>query len=189
MKIILLRHGKPQLQTPERIKANELHQWVNTYNSAGIDHIPAPPAELTQLAQQCNTVVCSDLPRSIESARLLGIENIDYTDSLFREMQLPYGNWRTPNASPMFWAVLFRTLWFLGYAKNGEHIKQAKHRAKQATHKLEELATASDSILFVGHGFMNRFIARSLLANGWAGPSQPGRHYWDYAIYEYNRIA
>ena len=80
-------------------------------------------------------------------------------------------------------ANLLRGLWFLGFSKNTESISVAKSRAKQASEKLIELAAEYQSVLFVGHGFLNHYIAKELLANNWIGPSSPGKKYWEFGAY------
>lgn len=185
MKIALLRHGKPAIKEPGKLRARELHHWIKSYNSAGIHQNSQPSTAALDLAQKFKTVVCSDLRRSIESAKLLGIEKIDHIDPLFREMGLPYGNWNSPKASLLFWMSMFRVLWFCGYSSNGERFSLAKNRALESAHTLENLAKNQGSVLFVGHGFMNRYISKTLLSKGWSGPKSPGINHWDFGVYEY----
>ncbi|MDH3975574.1 MAG: histidine phosphatase family protein [Deltaproteobacteria bacterium] len=185
MKIVLLRHGKPYIKKTEKLKAAELHRWIDSYNSSGI-HKKYPPGKAAiHIANECRAVVCSDFRRSIESAEILGKTGLKHIDPLFREMGLPYGTWKSPKASPVVWAAIFRALWFFGYASNSENFSSAKKRASQAADKLEDIAKAQGSVLFVGHGFMNRYIAKDLLSNGWQGPHSPGKKYWEFGLYEY----
>ena len=186
MKIVLLRHGKPEIETSGKLKASELHHWIKNYNSAGIHKNSQPSSKALELSKECKAVVCSDLRRSIESAKLLHIDKINHTDSLFREMGLPYGNWNTPKASPLFWATVFRLLWFCGYSSNGEAFSLAKSRALKGADKLEAIARDKGSVLHVGHGFMNKYISKALISKGWVGPKSPGRNYWEFGIYKYN---
>lgn len=185
MKIILIRHGKPDIPSWGKLKASELHQWIESYNSAGITKEFQPPREATEVISNCNVVVCSDLPRSIESAKSLGVKKVHYTESIFREMGLPYAGWSFLKLSPDIWAVIFRSLWFLGFSRNSESFSSAKLRVTGATERLKQLAQEHGSVLFVGHGMVNRYIAKELVSNGWLGPSNTGKKYWGYAIYEY----
>lgn len=185
MKIVLLRHGKPDVEECGKLRAGELHKWIESYNLSGILPGHVPPAEAVDIASECNTVVCSDYPRSVESAELLGINRIKYIDPIFREMGLPFGNWKTPKASPIVWASIFRVFWYFGYSSNGEHFSTARKRALQGAGKLEAIAKDTGSVLHVGHGFMNRYIAKALLSNGWQGPKSPGKKYWEFGVYEY----
>jgi len=74
MQIILLRHGKPDVPEHGKLSAAEIHQWVESYNSAGIAAQHKPSKQAIEVANRCSTVVCSDLPRSVESAHALGVK-------------------------------------------------------------------------------------------------------------------
>ena len=138
-----------------------------------------------EVAKSCNIVVCSDLPRSVESARALGVNEIDFIESMFREMELPHGSFPSPKLSPNIWAAFFRLLWFFGYSSNGESLREAKSRASKGANRLKEIAANNGSVLLVGHGFVNRFIANELVSNGWQGPANPGKQFWEFGVYEY----
>ena len=184
MKIILLRHGASSIGYSGKLKASELHRWIDAYNAAGIDHESQPSAETIKMAQACGAVVCSDLCRSVASAERLGV-SVTHTEALFREVALPYGEWHTPKASPLFWVALFRLLWLCGYSSHAESMALAKERAQQAANKLITAAKESGSVLHVGHGFMNRYISKVLIANGWNGPNNPGRKHWEFGVYNF----
>jgi hypothetical protein len=50
--------------------------------------------------------------------------------------------------------------------------------------RLIELAKSHESVLFIGHGLLNRYVAEFLRANAWHGPTNPGKHYWSFGVYE-----
>ncbi len=184
MKIVLLRHGEPDFDFAEKVKAREIHKLVESYNACGIkDH---PPVGVAEKVQQCKIVVCSNLPRSIQSAEALGVDKVHVSDSLFREAGLPYARWGLISISPRIWAVLFRALWFIGFSANGESFISTKQRAGACAQRLAEIAKEHESVLFIGHGFINRFIAKELLSKGWEGPTNPGKYFWEYGVYRYN---
>ena len=187
MKIVLLRHGQPEYdlfaESKNRFAPSELRRIILRYTESSLDPAVKPSAKTYQLAQSCNAIVCSNLTRSIESARMLGHDEIHLVDPVFRESDLPHADWRFPRLSLYTWVITFRLLWLLGYANNGEAIKLAKQRALVASNILTSLAKEHDSVLLAGHGFMNRFIASHLRANGWRGPKDPGRQFWDYGVY------
>ncbi|RDH90148.1 MAG: hypothetical protein DIZ77_14085 [endosymbiont of Seepiophila jonesi] len=143
-----------------------------------------PSVKAVEIAVGCNAVVCSDLPRSIESAEMLGVEVVDFEASIFREMELPSANWPSPKLPLNVWAVLFRVLWFLGYSSNGESLREARLRALSGASRLEAIAEKHGSVILIGHGFLNRSIAKALLKSGWAGPLDPGKNYWGFGVYE-----
>ncbi len=185
MRIVLLRHGKPDVPKLGKLRASEICQWIESYNSAGLKIGNSPSRKAIEIANDCNAIVCSDLPRSVESARALGIKEVNHVESMFREMGLPYANFPSPKLSLNTWAVIFRVLWFLGYSSNGESLREAKLRASNGASRLKEIAENNRSVLLVGHGFVNRFIAKELLSNGWQGPVNPGKRYWEFGVYEY----
>ncbi|RDH86840.1 MAG: hypothetical protein DIZ78_08105 [endosymbiont of Escarpia spicata] len=184
MRIVLLRHGKPDVPELGRLRASELRHWIKLYNSAGLKRSQRPSDKAVEIAVGCNAVVCSDLPRSIESAEMLGVEVVDFEASIFREMELPSANWPSPKLPLNVWAVLFRVLWFLGYSSNGESLREARLRALSGASRLEVIAEKHGSVILIGHGFLNRSIAKALLKSGWAGPLDPGKNHWGFGVYE-----
>lgn len=184
MKITLLRHGKPVTPTLEKMTATAFREWVVEYNAAGLNSSSIPASNVLSQAQECNTIVCSDLPRSIESTKALDAAKVVLSSSTFNEAGLPIANWDRLKLSPKIWAVTFRVLWLLGYSGNSESFKQAKTRAIVAVKKLTELAHQHDSVLLVGHGVFNRMLANELRRSGWCGPKNPGSKYWNLGVYE-----
>lgn len=79
-----MRHGKPKIDTRRRLNAAEFGVWVEHYNAAGIDTECLPTLEAIAQASQCAFTVCSNLPRSLESANALGIERIGAYSHMFR---------------------------------------------------------------------------------------------------------
>jgi len=71
MKIVILRHGKPSVPDIGKLRAGEFFQWINLYNSAGINEDHKPSSDTLSIAADCNVAVCSDLKRSPKSDRLL----------------------------------------------------------------------------------------------------------------------
>jgi len=185
MNIVIMRHGKPVAPVIDRLKAGELPVWLEAYDSAGINQHQLPPASAIEIAAGCNAVVCSDLPRSIQTAQALNKKHIHLSDSGFREIGLPYANWNSPRLPPKIWVALFRFLWFLGYASNGESLHSARLRARVGAEMLMKAAAESGSVLFVGHGLINHLIAQELLRSGWQGPKSPGKRHWEFGVYQY----
>ena len=186
MKITLLRHGRPDFDWDQRIKGTEMGCGIEAYDLAGI--IDTPPEKLKAIVSQHNIVVCSDLTRSLQSAKAMGVRKIHVSDPIFREMSIPYFNNMSITFSVKLWVLILRGLWFLGFSKNSESIVEAKQRAKLASEKLIDLVVKNDSVLFVGHGFINHYIAKELLANNWSGSSSPGEKYWEFVTYNYKKI-
>jgi len=184
MEITLLRHGKPIIPSLNKLSASEFYEWVHEYNASGLCPSSMPTTKAINCANACNAVVCSDLPRSIESAKALNADKIVLSNTIFNEAGLPIANWRTLKLSPKIWAVAFRVLWLLGYSRNSESFKEAKIRATEAVKRLKEIANEHERVLFVGHGVYNRILANELRRSGWSGPKNPGSNHWSFGVYE-----
>jgi len=178
-----MRHGKPLIDKHLRLNASEFGIWVERYNAAGIDaQCPPPPIAIEQV-NQCSMTVCSDLPRSVESARALGVERVGLTDHMFREMDMPHAAWRFPKISLLVWLVFFRLAWAFGYSSNVESFKAAKERAHDCAEYLVRLASTHHAVLFVGHGSLNWFIAKYLKNMGWLSSKMAPRRYWEFSVF------
>lgn len=183
MEIILLRHGKPDFSTLQKVAIRDLPEMISGYNRSGVSQ-PAPDSSIN-MAQSCGHIVCSDLLRSIQSAHRLGLKDIDLSSPLFREVDLPVTIWPSPKMSPFFWFAFFRLIWFMGHTAKGESISLARSRAFTGMQELSQLAHKYGRVLFVGHGLLNQFIAKELLSYGWQGPKIPARKHWGYSRYKY----
>ena len=183
MQIILMRHGRPVIDARQRLSARGFGTWVGHYNAATIDPASQPPAEAIAQARQAAYVLCSTLPRSLTSAAALGIESPHGRDAAFRELEIPNADWRFPVLPVGLWAVLFRLSWALGYHRHAESFAAARVRAATCTDTLSQLARAHGSVLFIGHGALNWFIARALRRAGWHSSAGAPRRYWQYAVF------
>jgi len=184
MQITLLRHGKPEFELTGSARACDLPEMARSYDLSGISD--SPPNDVVTVAKRHNIVVCSDLPRSQQSANALGVAEVHSTTSLFNETGIPHFSNGSIKLPLNVWLILLRSLWFFGFSQNGESLTAAKQRGKLAAQELIKLAENNERVLLVGHGFINYFIAKELLSNNWSGPAQPGRNYWEYGIYRYH---
>jgi broad specificity phosphatase PhoE len=182
MRIILLRHGKTSLSPWPWIKAGELGRWIDAYNSAGIVD-RSPPSTAMAVAGQCKVIVTSDLLRSVESGRALGSGGLMISVGLFREAGLPYGSTAFFRMPPYIWALLFRIVWAFGFTTNGESVHAFRKRARSAASFLISLARKHNSVLLVGHGLINGYIARELSCAGWQGPGKANIRHWGHTTY------
>jgi broad specificity phosphatase PhoE len=184
MRVILMRHGKPSLPPQKSVTSLEFKNWIDAYNSAELCENLKPDSKSFEIAKSCNAIFCSNLKRSLNSASILGVNEVASILHELREMELPWGNITNLKMQPRYWAVIFRMLWFLGYSKNSESFKEAKLRAENAALLLESSAREKESVLFVGHGMLNRFIAKHLLENGWQVKKKVSSEYWEFGILE-----
>ena len=87
MEIILLRHGKPNVELKGKIRAVDFKQLVTAYAYSGVED-PAPHGLKERFTSYY--VVCSHLKRSIHSAKKLGCKEINLSDKLFAETDIPF---------------------------------------------------------------------------------------------------
>lgn len=186
MEITLIRHGKPTFELKGKAKARDIGQIISRYDLSGIED--EPPEHAKQRASACHVAVCSDFIRSLESAKALGFSDILPSDPVFREIAIPHFKQGSLTMSVNAWGILLRCMSVLGFAQNGESLSMAKQRAQVAASTLIDMAHEHQSVLLVGHGFVNHFIGQELLARNWVGPRKPGGGYWEYGVYHYRAI-
>lgn len=187
-KIILMRHGQPEVDLEalknNKISSNHLGELVGAYEKSALAFHSMPPEASIEIADSCDMLFSSDLSRSIESAQKLIKSQQHVVDKCFKESSLPYLKLHHPKFSLFAWAMIYRVLWFLGFSKNGEPIKQARVRAKLGANKLVQMTQAHQSVLLLGHGIMNRLIAKELESAGWYKTISTGEKYWSYRVYQ-----
>lgn len=184
MEITLIRHGKPTCELKGKAKARNIGEIIRRYDLSGIED--EPPEHAKQRASACHVAVCSDFTRSLESAKALGFSDILLSDPVFREIAAPHFKTGSLTMSVDVWGILLRCMSVIGFSRNGESLSMAKRRAQVAASTLIDMAHEHQSVLLVGHGFVNYFIAQELLARNWVGPSKPGGGYWEYGVYQYH---
>jgi len=185
MEIILMRRGKPALRGYSRVTSSEMTNWIAEYDlsDTGSD---IPPDSSKLLASSASQVISSPLPRALSSLKALGCEP-DVIDEVFREAGLPIFHIPGLRLSSTFWAAFFRVMWLCGLSHNVERLGIAKQRAVQAANILVTFAKKSNGpVLLMGHGVMNRLIARELRSLGLKAYRCQGNGYWNARIYSQN---
>src|SRR5438270_1371474 len=86
--ILLVRHGPSSHVTRGSHTREGLAQVRAASDLAGIQSSSEPPDTLRRLAASANTIVSSDLPRAVESARRLVGERVVTASPLLREIDL-----------------------------------------------------------------------------------------------------
>ncbi|KFN18218.1 phosphoglycerate mutase [Aeromonas bestiarum] len=180
-----MRHGQPKLAETDKMSALEMKNWIEQYDSSDITNHPIPDAS-KQLAATAVVIVSSNLPRALTSVQALGLKPA-LVDTLFREAPLPCCHWKLPRLSPFTWVFILRILWLWGYSHRVESVGTAKMRASAAAERLQSLASEGP-VLLLGHGFMNRMIARQLEADGWTRQTGNGSQYWNAMVYQNGNI-
>jgi broad specificity phosphatase PhoE len=185
MQIVLVRHGKPgaSLSTAP-ISGRAIGQWVRHYNNVGITRELAPPPLVCELALSARCVIASDLSRARESAAWLASSKDVRVDPELREATLPESLGIGIRLSPGAWVVLARVAWWLNWCESDETIAMTRERAGRVADRLGALAAKYGSVLAVGHGMFNWFLARQLRRRGWRGPRVLPRVHWAPARFD-----
>ncbi|MBK5418646.1 histidine phosphatase family protein [Pseudomonas sp. TH31] len=183
--IILMRHGQPNLDVVDKVSALDMKRWIEQYDLSEIINQPVPKASV-ELAVTAKVIVSSSAPRALTSVRALGLQPT-LVDEVFCEAQLPYGRWTLPRLPPFTWVFIFRILWLCGFSGKVESARQAKIRANTAAQRLQSL-TGEGAVLLLGHGIMNRMIAKQLEAAGWTRHKSNGNRYWSATSYRTTRL-
>lgn len=174
MELLLLRHGKPDMETSMAVGATAMDMWIKDYDSAGI--IDVPDASILSGFNE-HFVVASPMRRALESVTALGLAPDMILDTLY-EAPLPAFNLPLLKLTPLAWATVFRLLWMAGVSGEVESFASAKRRAKQVSDELANLTEVHGRVVSVGHGFMNMLIARELQKAGWKKQKQGASGYW-----------
>lgn len=180
MQIVLMRHGKPVLPAAQWLAPCEMGRWIDDYDRSIVE-LDDIPAASVNAAREAAVIVASTLSRSLSSVHALG-RVVSLVDSVFCEAELPYALWRRPPMPAQIWAAVFRLCWLFGYARGADSVSATKERASRAARRLEALARKGP-VLLVGHGIMNRLIAKELLASGWRLRAGHNSKYWSTSEY------
>jgi broad specificity phosphatase PhoE len=161
-------------------------EWIEAYNSAGVKNEVNSSCQEMVSELNHNFIVCSDLERSLHSAKIIGYKSVNLVDSLFREAELTSIAIPVVRLTPHVWSMFFRVFWFVGVSSKVESLHTFKSRTCLAAEKLIQLAKDHESVIFIGHGVINRFLAKELISKGWSGEEAPnGNKYWGYKYWEY----
>ncbi|WP_323641056.1 hypothetical protein [Pectobacterium polonicum] len=182
MRIILIRHGKPDVDIKNKLFSSEMALWIEDYDKSEVNENP-PPYLFTNSNIGKDFFIASSLPRTLTSLEMMGISP-DMVDPIFREAQLPSFNRSLLRLSPMTYVFIFRMLWLIGFSKNVESYHSAKLRSKLAAKKLINFAQTESSVSLMGHGIMNRMIGYQLEREGFKKTQTSGKSYWKLTVYE-----
>jgi broad specificity phosphatase PhoE len=189
IRLILVRHGQPDWQTPRCTSLVQFRQRTVAYDATrlsqpGIDAIRSLVARLPEVA-----ILSSDLLRARETAEILGRGTAGIRfDPLFRELQAPIianhflDELRVP---PIIWSLIHWFCWLVGIGQFSEGPRAAWKRAARAAERILSFEDG-DTLIVVSHGwfiFLLTIYLRShdLIARG---PLMPQlsfggvTHYW-----------
>jgi len=187
MQIVLMRHGMPSLDLDailkQKVSPKKLAQIIADYEVAELAPDTQPDKDAQNIASKCQSVFSSDLSRATQSLQRLGLQDKATVDPVFAESTMPHLKWGWPRMSLFKWFVIFRILWLARFGKNGENITAATERAQICSDKIRAKAAMHGPVLVVGHGIMNRLIARDLEARGWVKNEANGNGYWSFMVF------
>ncbi|NWH09356.1 MAG: histidine phosphatase family protein [Alphaproteobacteria bacterium] len=185
MRIILIRHGQPDIEPARWISHRAFQHYIDRYQDAGLAPESMPPEHLRETVAGVSRVFTSELKRAIESAeRLLpGVEQV--SSAVFTEAPLASPPIRGLRLKVPAWAVLARVAWHGGYTPSIENYWQAKRRALRAFRILSQAAVNEGTAVLVAHGYFNAILGRMLTRRGWRRVSGAHRAvYWNTVVYE-----
>jgi broad specificity phosphatase PhoE len=183
-RIILIRHGRPNIPTNPRTTHREFHTYIDDYEAAGLDPESAPPEELQDLVSELEQVFTSGKPRAHDSAKALAPHAELIADPLFAEAPLASPKIPLLRMTVPKWAVVARILWHAGYHPEIENYRRAKHRAAQAADILIARAHKDGAAALVAHGYFNFMIGRELRRRGFRKSGSHAARFWNAVIYE-----
>ncbi len=184
LQIVLARHGRPDLPAEARrpISGRDIGRWYRDYNESGILD-GAAPAQLRDAARAAGCVVASDLRRAIESAACLTSRDCIRVEASLREVGFPESLDSSMRLSPNLWVFIARAAQMLDRRDDEGGRPAVRARAASVAATLSQLA-GDHSVVAIGHGWFNRFIARELRRQGWRGPRFLPSAYWSSVTYE-----
>ena len=165
------------------ISGREIGRWYRGYDASGIVDAVEPPACLRAAAAAAGCVVASDSRRALETAARLGVTDKVRVEPALREVGFPESLALPVRLSPVAWVLIARAMQMLRCCECDEAVPATRARAAIAVETLSQLADDHGTLVVVGHGWFNRFVARELRRRGWHGPRWPPTRYWSAATY------
>jgi len=187
--IIVSRHGRPALdrRAGPRLTWQDYRDWWARYEAASLAPGEVPPEPLCQAVRDADIVLSSARARARETAALAAPHIPAEADPLFNEAPLPPPKLPGLRYLPKTWNVLARAAWLNGHALDGESLREARTRARQAAIRLDAEARAG-KVYLAAHGWFNRMLRPELRTLGWTCVHDGGDRYWSFRIYEHRNV-
>jgi len=180
--IILLRHGKVDMDTEVRIDSLALQAWVEEYDKASLSKESLPSQESIEAVHSAKYVFSSALKRANESAKLLKIQ-VNESNVLFNEADIPAVKVPFLKLRPKVWLIILRFLLLFRLGKMNDSFQLSQKRAKKAAESLTKQAEVSERVALIGHGGMNWLISKELLKRGWKPLGAASHKNWGLSVY------
>ena len=173
-RIVLVRHGPSvHAETRGSFDRDDVRQWLDAYDAAGIQPTCQPPAPLVRVAVDAEWILSSDLPRAVSSAERLAGDRPVSTSHLLRETALPIPRWPTRIPLRAWWTVIHLG-WMIQVSRGIDMSEEDRRRAVAAVDWVGGMAAGKGTALAVTHGVFRRIMAQQLLASGWKSDGRVG---------------
>jgi len=175
--IILIRHGEPILDKQCARSRKAMKQYIYDYDTARV--LPFTKSPVLFSPEEIDTVYASPIVRASDTAnKLFGSHFVIIEDSIFREFEREVFPLPLIHLRPKTWGILSRIPWIIGLqSRNIEGYSKAKRRAKSDALFLEQKANQNGRAALVAHGFLNRYLKKYLMKNGWQLSYDGGKDY------------
>ncbi len=158
MRLIVIRHGRPEWRLPRLISLFQFERALIDYDHAHLSRegINATAALITRLPKAL--ILSSDLPRAQETAEIIARESkaTIKCDSLFRELLAPSIGKEVVGrlcAPPVIWSLVHWCCWVAGIGECLEGPRAAWSRAAKAANTILTCFDAEEDVILVSHGW------------------------------------
>ena len=180
IQIMVMRHGKPLLEKKKKYTWKEAEEYIRAYDTVGVETFEATTV---CIPDGVNELYCSNLGRSISTAKFIAKDSLPLiSDEKFREFERQILHIPSIKMPLSFWLVTARIPWIFGSSEI-ESLKEARKRSNEVAKFLDESARKEKKTMLVAHGFLNRFLEKSLKKEGWQQVRNGGHDYLSVSIY------
>ena len=180
IQIMVMRHGKPLLEKKKKYTWKEAEEYIRAYDTVGVETFEATTV---CIPDGVNELYCSNLGRSISTAKFIAKDSLPLvSDKKFREFERQILRIPSIKMPLSFWLVTARIPWIFG-SDEIESLAEAKRRSDEVAKFLDESARTEKRTMLVAHGFLNRFLEKSLKKEGWQQVRKGGHDYLAVSIY------
>lgn len=166
------------------LRGSEIIKFINDWNTCELSSVNVVSREVGSVIHDADKCISSELKRSIESFRLLGVKEFE-SSTLLNEAALPHGFPDTIKLPLAIWGLLIRILWFSGYKKNVESYREFKERIRKAYNYVNTFANDFYNIAVIGHGLTNMQLKKEMRRDNWRHIENHGGHdYWSFDRFE-----
>lgn len=180
--IILIRHGKVDIDTKTTINSLAMREWVKEYDLAPLLNKNTPSKKTLEALEGVEYVFSSRLRRSLDSAEVFGLR-VDEENSLFNEAEIPPAQIPFFKFRPKVWLIVLRLLLLLKIGQKNSSFQASKKRATKATEYILKYSTEYNKMVLVGHGGLNWLIGKELEKRGWKPRTKPSTKNWSANLY------